>query len=122
MSLLANAFPVGLFITLFTIGFGVIVAIGMTVYVLKIVRRSRNAAQSGAPQTVAPNKSLYDSLNAEELYTLALGHINKTVKNSDYFLGKELMKKAAQKGNAQAQFYYADKFCYNDNALAVEFF
>ena len=121
MNLLAD-FPVGLFVTVFMIAFGVCIAVGMVVYVLKIVRRSNNQAQTGTQQAVATNKNIYDSLNAEELYTLALGHLNKTVKNSDYFLGKELMKKAAEKGNAQAQFYYADKFCYDNNTLAVEFY
>ncbi|MDE7453915.1 MAG: sel1 repeat family protein [Clostridia bacterium] len=122
MSLSATNIPVGLFVSIFMIGFGIMVAIAITVYVLKAVRRSNYTGQGAQITPNNQNQNLYDNLSAEELYTLALGHINKTVKNSDYFLGKELMKKAAIKGNAQAQFYYADKFCYNDNALAVEFF
>ncbi|MDE6597161.1 MAG: sel1 repeat family protein [Clostridia bacterium] len=62
----------------------------------------------------------YESLTADELYTLALGHIEKTVKDSDYILGKKLMKKAADAGHAKAQFYYADNFCYDENDTAIE--
>ncbi|MDE6000703.1 MAG: sel1 repeat family protein [Clostridia bacterium] len=115
MNLLANTTEIAVLI--FFVVVGVFMVASVIVGLYKVIHGA--PVRSGKSSSKFDDK-LYDNLSADELYTLAKAHIDKTAKDPSYILGKKLMLKAAKKGHAQAQFYYADNFCFDENSTAIE--
>lgn len=103
---------------------GVIFAAGIVVTIIRVVRIARSPARKPDGTTSWDRKAaeLARTMSADELYGLAMSHMDGTVANADSLLARPLMLKAAEKGSAQAQFYMGKQCDYADNAQAIEWF
>ncbi len=114
--LLANTAEIAIIV--FFAFVGVLMAVSVTVGLYKMIHGSSAGTSKRSENN---DGKQYDGMSADELYNLALGHINGTLgQEGSYVFGTKLMLKAAEKGKAEAQFYYADKLCFDDNNLLLE--
>ena len=104
--------------------FGIVGAIMIISVVIGLIRIIRSPSRHSDGKTSWGRKAdeLAQTMSADELYNIAQAHIDKTIPDADFVLGEAIMRKAAEAGNAQAQFYIGKKYAYGDAAQSVEWF
>ena len=112
----------GIIIQIILLIVGLVFAVCIVITVLRVVKALRNMSRTSDGKTSWDIKAaeLAQIMSADELYSLAQSHIEHTIPEADFVLGKSLMRKAAEAGNAQAQLYMGKQLDYDDNAQAVE--
>ena len=112
----------GIIIQIVLLIVGLVFAVCIVITVLRVVKALRNMSRTSDGKTSWDIKAaeLAQIMSADELYSLAQSHIEHTIPEADFVLGKSLMRQAAEKGNAEAQLYMGKQLDYDDNAQAVE--